>query len=680
MMEADSISAQLLAEVATPALTALSAGLIDSDAAVQSVDANCSAIVESCASAALHEQKGAATAQSTCSPAADGVPNSEPTPQAFASVRSVPDLAKYAVEQTTRLTSSIRLPAWPELESGVCTCCGSTTTLECVKTQLTAAAKVFAAAYGGKGAIALLFTLLTGRLSLRQVRNAFGNDTLRFGSFVGLASTLARATRCTLAQLRGTDDKLNALLAGAISGLSIFVDAPTRRKDVALYLFVRSLYSSCQTFMRVGALPDLRGTIATHLLFGVANAFIIYGFIHEPQLLDASYYKWILNVAGLPHEVLQWTIRDGTWARMRASQQLADPHQGHHSGHNNQLSWPKPGEGSFGIGPCNPERTHGSMLGRVDLPAVRIDDAASTAGAQGALGDKRQLAWTSNTDGIPPHIDASTSDSLRQLSTSLFTNNKQFVEKAVSQGHSDGHLHADLLSRDPKWLHAAMVQTIQDPRAYRRCDTVWHSSRPCAFAHTHDSGPVAARCLKVYAPVHLIPLLLFKRKQLLDSPVVALAKAGRGIALSTGFLTSFVWMVKTALCTLRTTRMRDDRWQPLVAGFLSFPSLMLESRQRASELMLYCVTKGLRVAFSLAELRGAVRRLPHSEVLLFSIAMALMMLTDRRDLKSMWSSGLRFIVGDDKTSVADIPAIMRAVTALLRLRKRVAWVATRPWR
>ncbi len=89
--------------------------------------------------------------------------------------------------------------------------------------------------------------------------------------------------------------------------------------------------------------------------------------------------------------------------------------------------------------------------------------------------------------------------------------------------------------------------------------------------------------------------------------------------------------------------------------------------------MLYCMPKGLEIAFmvrvsyfdvdqlnshanvtQLLERRGLVRRLPGSSVLIFCVAVALLLMTDRRDHKKMYASLLRFFFGEDDTSLADV--------------------------
>jgi hypothetical protein len=58
--------------------------------------------------------------------------------------------------------------------------------------------------------------------------------------------------------------------------------------------------------------------------------------------------------------------------------------------------------------------------------------------------------------------------------------------------------------------------------------------------------------LRVYLPVHILPMLAFHWKDLISNPLPLLTKTARATAYSTLFLTSYIFAGKYALCLQRT--------------------------------------------------------------------------------------------------------------------------------
>jgi hypothetical protein len=156
--------------------------------------------------------------------------------------------------------------------------------------------------------------------------------------------------------------------------------------------------------------------------------------------------------------------------------------------------------------------------------------------------------------------------------------------------------------------------------------------------------------LRLYAPVHLVPLVLFRWKALLNKPVETTTRAALAISRSTAFLTVYVTVVKGMLCLQRTERKSDAWWQAGVAGVLSGMAMSFEAPQRASELMLYCLPKGIDIAFQLLERRGLVSRMPFGNVFMFSAAMAIVLALDRSDFRPAYSSLLGLLFGTEQAA------------------------------
>lgn len=186
------------------------------------------------------------------------------------------------------------------------------------------------------------------------------------------------------------------------------------------------------------------------------------------------------------------------------------------------------------------------------------------------------------------------------------------------------------------------------PQFFRSCDVAWHRGESCVAGNLKEIPGLIQKSFRVYGPVHLIPLLLFRTKLLMKDPVRVVLRTSAAIARSTGFLTLYVTVVKLTICALRQARGKDAWWHCGVAAMLSGLPLMLESDKRVSELMLYCMPKGVEVVFQWLERRGWVSRLPFGDCIMFAAAMALALALNRSDFKGANAHLLDFLFGTDQ--------------------------------
>ena len=105
-------------------------------------------------------------------------------------------------------------------------------------------------------------------------------------------------------------------------------------------------------------------------------------------------------------------------------------------------------------------------------------------------------------------------------------------------------------------------------------------------------------------------------------------------------------IVKSTVCACRNAFNYDAGWHGALAGLLTSASLVFEEGRRVQELMLYCVPKGLEVAWLWAREKRLVRSVPYGDALLFSAACAIIGSTEPNDFKPTYSRLLRFLFGD----------------------------------
>ncbi|CAI5733427.1 unnamed protein product [Peronospora destructor] len=139
-----------------------------------------------------------------------------------------------------------------------------------LKAACRAAVRAFVLAYGSKAFTAVL--LASRKWSSLEygyadaARLLLRGDTLRFGAFSASLVGIFRLTELTTRAARGGQrDAANLAIAGAVAGLALLLDSPSRRSTISLYIFVR--------------------------------------------MLDVGYYQWICQIGAVNHHGLEYTIR-----------------------------------------------------------------------------------------------------------------------------------------------------------------------------------------------------------------------------------------------------------------------------------------------------------------------------------------------------------------------------------
>lgn len=72
----------------------------------------------------------------------------------------------------------------------------------------------FIAGYGAKATLNALFALIAKRSLAAAGKQFRGEDAVRFGAFLAGLVGVTNGLRCLLSHVRGTDDRLNAAIAG----------------------------------------------------------------------------------------------------------------------------------------------------------------------------------------------------------------------------------------------------------------------------------------------------------------------------------------------------------------------------------------------------------------------------------------------------------------------------------
>ncbi|GAA6000664.1 hypothetical protein JCM10207_004599 [Rhodosporidiobolus poonsookiae] len=151
------------------------------------------------------------------------------------------------------------------------------------------------------------------------LRALFGTDTIRFGGMLGAFTFLYKWTLHTLRlynlgpQGPGKEEVWHAAAAGAISGLAVWAEKPSRRVTIGQQLFVRGLQGQ-YNMLKERRIINVKNVSV--LVFGFSCAQIMYSWLMAPEALPAGYRRWITQASRVSEPCLPVNLtatRDGVF-------------------------------------------------------------------------------------------------------------------------------------------------------------------------------------------------------------------------------------------------------------------------------------------------------------------------------------------------------------------------------
>lgn len=158
------------------------------------------------------------------------------------------------------------------------------------------------------------------------------------------------------------------------------------------------------------------------------------------------------------------------------------------------------------------------------------------------------------------------------------------------------------------------------------------------------------KALKVYGPVHLVPLLLFKLKQLRSNPKEASLKFLLGLVRSMAFISTYMSLEKIAECYCTVLFQGTRFFNPFLVSLVATHAIYLETPHRRHELALYLLPRALETIWNIAEKANYVKAVPCGEVGLFMLGLGLMMSfyqADQEYLPYSYKAYLAKLLGDN---------------------------------
>ncbi|GFS17400.1 hypothetical protein ElyMa_001496500 [Elysia marginata] len=214
-------------------------------------------------------------------------------------------------------------------------------------------------------------------------------------------------------------------------------------------------------------------------------------------------------------------------------------------------------------------------------------------------------------------------------------------------------------SRD--YTDARLTRLFREPGPrFLTCAEVGLHEGSCTAHRLKDLLLSLSGFAKLYLPIHLTPVLIFKRGLLLKRPLFVLTSLVKNLALSTAFLGLMVTLAKLTICLLRNAFHRPPPlpgFVPAVAGAVCGLALLLERFNRRKELTLFVIPHFLNILYVAGQDSAGVQPLlglPHGFTLTFALSMSSVMHAYEREPQSLTlliNGILKFFFGPSSRSM-----------------------------
>ena len=139
-----------------------------------------------------------------------------------------------------------------------------------------------------------------------------------------------------------------------------------------------------------------------------------------------------------------------------------------------------------------------------------------------------------------------------------------------------------------------------------RCDILHPETTSCTYHFLTFLQQGIIRALPVYLPVYVLPLVLFRMKDILSNPIKALTLTSFSLFRSCLFLSSYCAVCWYAACTMTNQLGSKSNINGFVAGFAGGLCVAIEKSGRRIELGLYVLAQAIPAAYRYLHERGYV--------------------------------------------------------------------------
>ena len=154
----------------------------------------------------------------------------------------------------------------------------------------------------------------------------------------------------------------------------------------------------------------------------------------------------------------------------------------------------------------------------------------------------------------------------------------------------------------------------------------------------------------MYIPIHVLPILIFKRKRLALEPLQVLKQGIKNVIKSCLFVSIYIMLWWYFMCKFRVWRKKSDVVNVIGAGTISSVAIFLEPQGRRKEITLFLIPRFLEQLWNSAEKRGHIKSMNNANIWIWSFALSVIMYNyqcEQDNIKGSYLSLLQKFFGEN---------------------------------
>ncbi|OMJ82084.1 hypothetical protein SteCoe_17301 [Stentor coeruleus] len=181
---------------------------------------------------------------------------------------------------------------------------------------------------------------------------------------------------------------------------------------------------------------------------------------------------------------------------------------------------------------------------------------------------------------------------------------------------------------------------------YVACSNFHYGS--CELEALRRMRLIAGGFAMFYGPAHVLPVIIFKLKQLKKDPIPTLTHMFVNVIRSVLFGCSIMGVIRYTMCRTHQLFNGTSHINWIIIGILSSLTIFFEAKSRRGELTLYLIPRVIETVWNVMKKYGFPIRIKFFEVLIFGFAMGILMFfmhNDDKHIKPTYRSSLRHLFG-----------------------------------
>ncbi|KAL3699817.1 hypothetical protein R1sor_017839 [Riccia sorocarpa] len=195
------------------------------------------------------------------------------------------------------------------------------------------------------------------------------------------------------------------------------------------------------------------------------------------------------------------------------------------------------------------------------------------------------------------------------------------VLKAVRESCRGGGVDVDSLAEYVKWRTGRSLIGVYKHSRIIPCSAVHPETGSCLAQNSRAARDTFKKTFPLYLSLTFVPFVVLNIQKFMEAPIHTFWNALKSAVRSTSFLSAFVGIYQGVICLQRKVVTTDHKTIYFFSGAIAALSVLLEKKNRRSELALYTLPRAADSLWYILVNRHLLPDVKYAEVALFCFCM-----------------------------------------------------------